>query len=441
MSFAQVKQHALPKKLAKEAIIEESTDFLGPRRDASSKETNLLKDLSKIKLIWELPKGDSYSAPVIKGNYLIYAHRQSKDVIAIHCLHPETGKKHWTYKLTSKYEDQFGYGSGPRGTAIINENHVYMHNVSGELICLTLKGGKKVWDINTNKTYNVPQAFFGISSTPVIVDDKIIVNVGAPKGPCVVAFNKKTGKEIWQAGDQWLASYASPIVKTVHGKKRVYVFTGGKTDPPVGGLLSIDPKNGKIDFRFPWRSQNYESVNAATPILFNNKIFISASYRTGGVLLDIQKDFKYKKLWTTKELNAHWTTPVYHKGYIYGIHGRHSRRASLVCLEALTGKKMWEEEITWKAKVDGEEKKLYFGRGSIIKVDGDYLCLSEYGELMWLKLNEKGYEIISQRSLFRAAETWCAPVIFKGILYIVQNKPDLQTGTKARLLVYDLRKE
>ncbi|NQZ66822.1 MAG: PQQ-like beta-propeller repeat protein [Lentisphaeria bacterium] len=440
LADAQLKHHADPKPISKNAKTEDLTDFLGNGRQPVSNETNLLKNLSNIKLVWEFEKGDSYTAPVIKGDKLIYAHAIKKKV-HIECLNALNGKTIWRYSYTSEYKDQFGYGNGPRGSAVIDGDLVYMHGVAGKLLCLNLKDGKKVWSINTNKLYKVPQAFFGIASTPLVEGDLLIVNVGAPAGPCVVAFNKKTGKELWKTGNKWRASYASPIAVTLHGQRRLLVFAGGKTKPPVGGLMCINPKTAKIDFEYPWRSKKLESVNASTPIAFGNKVFISAAYQTGGTLLEIQKDFSYKVLWTTDKLNCHWMTPVQVGNYMYGISGRYSSRSTLVCINIKTGKAAWAEKLSWNEKLQNSEKEkpIGFNLGSIIKADGKFLCLSEQGHLLWLEMNETGYKILSKKRLFTANETWCSPVISKGILYLVQNTKDQLTGKSPRIKAYDLR--
>jgi outer membrane protein assembly factor BamB len=107
--------------------------------------------------------------------------------------------------------------------------------------------------------------------------------------------------------------------------------------------MSIDPANGKVDFSFPWRSRSFESVNASCPVVFDNKVFISASYRTGGALLQIDPDFSHKVLWTTQEFALHFNTPIYRDGYLYGFDGRNEPDASLACVEVATGKVVWRE--------------------------------------------------------------------------------------------------
>ena len=114
--------------------------------------------------------------------------------------------------------------------------------------------------------------------------------------------------------------------------------------------MSIDPSNGRVDFAFPWRSRTYESVNASCPVVFDNKVFISASYRTGGALVEIRPDFTHRLLWTTQEFGLHFNTPVYQNGYLYGFDGRNEPDASLACVDAATGKVVWRKTPEWSER-------------------------------------------------------------------------------------------
>ena len=88
-----------------------------------------------------------------------------------------------------------------------------------------------MWKRDLEKEYRVPQDFFGTASTPLIEGQLLILNVGAPNGPCVVGLNKATGGEIWRAGREWGPAYASPVPGVIHGRRRVFVFAGGESDP------------------------------------------------------------------------------------------------------------------------------------------------------------------------------------------------------------------
>ena len=334
-----------PKPLAKDAVTHDWTSFLGPAHNGTSTETRLSRTLPP-PLVWEFPKGTSYTSPAIIGDRLLFVHRVGDEEI-VECLHAETGARHWQFRYATDFEDRYGYNNGPRSSPVIDGDRVYTVGAQGQLHCLDMRSGKLVWRRNINAEYKVPQDFFGTASTPLVEDKLLIVNVGAPGGPCVVGLDKATGREVWRAGKEWGPSYASPVPAIVHGKRRVFVFAGGESTPPSGGLLSIDPANGRVDFSFPWRSRSYESVNASCPVVFDNKVFISASYRTGGALLEIRPDFTHRVVWTTQEFGLHWNTPIYRNGFLYGFDGRNEPDASLACVDAASGKVVWRATPEW----------------------------------------------------------------------------------------------
>ena len=277
--------------------------FLGPSHNAVSTETMLSRKLPP-PLAWEFAKGIGYASPSISGERLVFVHRLEHEEI-VECLHPETGSSHWQFRYATAFEDRYGYNNGPRSSPVIDGERVYTLGAEGKLHCLALGLGKVIWKRDLRAEYKVPQDFFGTASTPLVEGGLLIVNVGAPGGPCVVGLDKATGREVWRAGKEWGASYASPIPAVVHGKRRVFVFAGGESNPPTGGLMSIDPATGKTDFVFPWRSRSYESVNASCPVVFDNKVFISASYRTGSALVEVRPDFTHRVVWTTQAVGLH----------------------------------------------------------------------------------------------------------------------------------------
>jgi outer membrane protein assembly factor BamB len=431
-----------PKPLAKDAVTSDWASFLGPSHNAVSKETRLTRKLPP-PLLWEFPKGTSYTSPSVVGERLVYSHRVGNEEI-VECLHPETGAKRWQFKYGTVFEDRYGYNNGPRSSPVIDGERVYTMGAEGKLHALDLATGKLIWKRDLRTEYKVRQDFFGTASTPLVEGQLLILNVGAPGGPTVAAFDKVTGREVWRAGKEWGPSYASPVPAVVHGKRRVFVFAGGESTPPSGGLMSIDPANGRVDFSFPWRSRSFESVNASCPVVFDNKVFISASYRTGGALIEIRPDFTPKVAWTTQEFGLHFNTPIYKDGYLYGFDGRNEPDASLACVEAASGKIMWRETPEWTDTLvgRGESGTTLVGtyRGSLLSVDGSFLCLGELGHLLWMDLTPKGYKEVARTWLFAARESWSLPVLSRGLLYVAQNTRELASrGAGPRLLCYDMR--
>ncbi len=207
--------------------------------------------------------------------------------------------------------------------------------------------------------------------------------------------------------------------------------------------MSIDPATGQIDFTFPWRSRTYESVNAACPVVFDNKVFISSSYRTGSALVEVLPDFSHRVAWTTLEFGLHFNTPIHIDGYLYGFDGRNMGDASLACLDAQTGRVAWRHVPEWTETYElrGRQRQQIMGtaRGSLLAADGQFLCLGELGHLLWMELTPDGYREVSRAWLMAARESWTLPVLSRGLLYVVQNTRDVLTGDGPRLICYDLR--
>jgi outer membrane protein assembly factor BamB len=442
----KVKVFAKARALDKEAVSEDWTSFLGPQHNAVSKETKIQLSWPKPSgptLLWSFAKGAGYASPAVAGTYLVYFHRVAMKEEVI-CLHSETGALRWTFSYPSQYKDRFGFSNGPRASPVIEGKVVYSFGVEGKLHALDLKSGKLLWKRDLHKDYKVKQGYFGATATPLIVKEGLIINLGAP-GANVVAVDKSSGKSLWVSDKKWGASYASPVPATIHGQKRVLIFAGGESHPPHGGLVSVNPANGAIDFRFPFRSKAAESVNAANPIVIGQKIFITASYKTGAALISLSKDLKTAKAdWTSKAFGAHFNTPIHHKGYIYGFDGRNIRNSELVCFRVSDGKEMWRETLTWKETLGkGEAKQevdMTPARGTLLKLSTGYLCLGEFGHLLSLALSEKGPKMISRAKLFYAPETWSLPVLSRGLLYVSQHARSNDSGPP-RLLCYDLRKQ
>jgi len=207
--------------------------------------------------------------------------------------------------------------------------------------------------------------------------------------------------------------------------------------------MSINPITGDVDFTFPFRSRTRESVNASCPVVFGNKVFISASYRTGGALVEVQPDFTHRVEWTTQEFALHYNTPIHRDGYLYGFDGRNMGDASLACIDTRSGQVVWREVPEWRERFElqGRERQQLMGtaRGSLLSADGQFLCLGELGHLLWMDLTPKGYQEVSRAWLIAARESWALPVLSRGLLYVVQNTRDLLSGNPPRLLCYDLR--
>ena len=452
---ADLKFHAAPKPLAVGTVVHDWPSFLGPTRNNISTETNLLAELpvNGPAIVWEVKRGTGYAAPAISKGKLVLFHRLEDNEI-VDCLQPETGKKYWRFAYPTGYIDRYGFCNGPRAAPVIAGDFVYIYGAEGKLHCLDLAKGEVKWKHDLMEDFKLTQQFFGMGTTPLVEGDLVIINVGAPKGqkpngPCVVAYNKITGEKVWTTDDKisntWGPSYASPIPATIGGKRRVLVFAGGESSPTTGGLLCLDPANGSVDFTVKHRSRTVESVNASSPLIFGNQVFISECYGSGSTLLDVTDLKAPKEIWTNKDVGTHFMTAIHKDGFIYGVDGHGPQDNSIFCLNAKTGELAWQKEFTYEEDVtmNGKtgKRKLPLARCSLLlTADGRFLCLGEYGHLLWLDLSPTGCKELSRSWLFFAGETWTSPVLSRGLLYINQNTHDPMHHVDERLICYDLRK-
>ena len=416
--------------------------FNGPNDNAKSPEKNILKVWKKgePKVLWEIPKGEGYASPAISGEILVLFHR-TKGMERIEGRNAVDGTSLWSHEYPVEYEDRYGYSSGPRASPVIDSGFVYAHGVTAWLTCLELETGKLVWSRDLKKEFDIPDYFFGKGSNPLVFQSQVILNLGGKDNACVISLNAKDGSTRWITRDQWGASYSSPVIATIQGQEVCLVFAGGESRPPTGGLLVIDPRQGKTLSRFPWRSSNYESANAVPPIpLGGNRVFLSECYEKGGVILQFTEDFRPEVIWRDSAINLHWMTPIETKGFLYGVSGRHQRGAEVFCLNLKSLELEWKEPIHWMDSLIGRDLRLELFRASFLLVEGKFLCLSELGSLVWVDMDERGWKVISKTQLFFAPGTWTLPALHGGLLYVMQNETDRQSKLGPRLICYDVRK-
>jgi outer membrane protein assembly factor BamB len=344
--------------------------ILGPARNGTSTETGLVDGWSRKgpEVVWQRNVGEGYSSPVVASGRLILFHRVGNEDV-VQSLEATTGKPQWRYAYPTAFVSAYGKGNGTRSTPVIAAGKVYTLGGGGQLHCVDLKTGTKVWAKELHEVYRVPQSFFGVGTSPIVEGKLLIVNVGG-EGAGIVAFDRDSGKEVWKATSDE-ASYSSPIAASVAGVRHVFFFT--RT-----GLVSVNPANGAVRFTKRWRSRIDTSVNAAMPVLLgSDHLFLSASYGTGAILLKIKKDGIEGGWQNRTSLSAHYSTPVAVGDQLYGFEGRQEEGAVLRCIDWKTGKVRWTEKG--------------YGCGSILAADRKLFVLSESGDLALLEANPARY--------------------------------------------------
>ncbi len=426
--------------------------FLGPRGDNTSTETNLLENWSTNgpPILWEKTIGTGYSAPSIHGDSLVLHHRLGNEEI-VEAMAPATGKAQWTHKYPSRFKDPFGYNNGPRGSPVLTAKRSYTLGAEGKLVCLDLADGKVIWQRDTAKDWNIPEAFFGVGSTPLLEGGRLIVMVGGQSDAGVVALDPETGQTLWEnvgkktwngvtpigwrmtkpyawTGSEMLTSYASPVAATIHGRRHLFCLMRQ-------GLVSLNPTNGAVNFQRWFQAPVNESVNAMSPVVQDDLVFISAAYsRVGSFLLRVHPDGQsFAEAWRSPEnpferdpatggypapvLEMHWATPVLREGHLYAFSGRNEPDASFRCVELKTGKLTWSRDEAWAAH--SARQPGVFGRGSAILADGKLIALGEGGRLGLFRPNpERCEEIGAWQVPSLRYPCWAGPVLSEKRLFL-----------------------
>ena len=424
---AAVGSEARP-EAARAAVVDGSDwpTFLGPQQDGRSAERGILSPWPPEgpKIVWQVAVGEGYSMPSVADGRLLLFDRAG-DEVRLRALDATTGGELWRTQHPTVYEDGFGYSNGPRASPVIDGDLVFTFGVDGWLRCHRLADGRLVWEIDTARRFGVVTNFFGAGGTPTVEGDLLIAGIGGsppgdwdihrgqvePNGSAIVAFDKLTGAVRYQSAAD-LASYSSPIVREIAGRRRGLYFARG-------GLVVFDPRSGQVQSQFPWRARKPYSVNAATPIVVGDEVFLTESYEVGGVLLSLA-DGQPKVVWKDpprrgQSMAAHWGTPVYDRGFLYGSSGENSGSAELRCIDWSTG------EVKWSVRG--------LRRSTLLYADGHLIVLSEYGQLLLIKANPERFELISQvelraeidgreRALIRYP-AWNAPILSRGRLYVL----------------------
>ena len=391
-----------------QAIAADWPQLLGPARNGvySGPALNEGWPAAGPRVAWRRPIGAGLSGPVVADKRLILFHRVVNREV-VEAIDTATGKTQWQYGYATAYRDDFGFDEGPRAVPVVAGGVVYVFGAEGQLHAVDLASGRKLWSVDTMRRFGVAKGFFGAAGSPVVEDGNVIANIGGQDAG-IVAFDAKTGNVVWTATDDG-ASYSSGIGATIAGRRHAVFLTRN-------GLLGLDPATGQVRFSRPWRARQAASVNAATPIIRGDSIFVSAEYGPGAGVLRFDGS-QLVDVWSSDEaLSNHYATSVYADGYLYGFHGRQEFGQSFRAVEFQTGKVRWSQDR--------------FGAGSVTLAGNRLLIARESGELVLAAASPDGFTAVARAQILPATVR-AYPAISDGMVYVRNDDT---------LIAVDLRK-
>jgi len=389
---------AVPAAAKEAAPVSYWTTFRGPNQDGVYSQTAILTQwpANGLERLWKQPVGGGYSSFVIgEGRAYTNEQRRDKEFVAAYDL--RTGKELWTHSYAAFFQESMG-GDGPRATPAYHAGIVYSLGATGELRALQAASGAVVWAKNILTENDASNIQWGMSSAPLVIDDKVIVQPGGSRGNSIVAYDRLTGKRIWGSLDDRQA-YTSPMLVTLAGKRIILTVTAKR-------VVALEPENGKLLWEYPWETQF--DVNSSQPLIVDaNRFLIAAGYGHGSALIEVSANngsFSTKTVWQNNRLKNRFNSSVIHDGYVYGLDEN-----ILQCLRISDGEQMW--------------KGGRYGYGQLLLASGHLVVLSESGEVVLVKATpEKHMELAKFEAI--DGKTWNVPAMEAGLL-LVRNANEM----------------
>ena len=364
---------------------DDSPAYRGPAGDGTAP-AKLADDWTATppQVVWRHPVGGGHAGVAVAGNSLVTLEQWDGNE-AVVCYDRDTGRQRWAYPYPARFTTTEAMGGdGPRTTPSVAGGLVYALGGAGDLVCLDGKTGAKKWAANILADAGAVNLDWGLSGSPLVTDGNVVVNPGvdpkANQGKAIAAYDCTTGAKLWATGSQQ-AGYASPQRADFRGMATAVVFdaTG------VGGYALAD---GKELWRHPWPTAM--GANSAQPVVVGpDRLFVPSDQSQGGAVIDLAG--VPKLVWQGRGLSARYCSPVLHNGHLYGLAG-----SKLVCVDAATGKKQWDEGN--------------YGNGQLLLADGKLVVTAEKGFVALVKADPAEFAELGSFTVF-ADRTWNVPAL------------------------------
>lgn len=373
--------------------------FRGGRRDATYDQRPILTNwpAGGLHLRWKQPCGGGYSSfAMAEGRAFTIEQRHDLEVVVAYDI--ATGRELWTNGWQAKFSE-YHSDEGPRCTPTYDDGRVYALGATGEFRCLDAASGKLIWGTNIVTETHSALPDYGLAASPLIVDEKIILQPDAYKGKSVVCYDKRDGKVIWSALDLPMG-YASPELLTIDGEQQVVVC--GR--PDIWGLRLAD---GAERWHYRWHILNNERPITQPLELGSNTLFVSAAYMTGCAAFEVCHNgdgFQTRERWRNRNLKTKFASSVLCAGYVYGLD-----EDILACVDANTGERKWK---------DGR-----YGYGQLLLASGHLIILCANGDLALVKASPEHWQEVARFPALKG-KTWNAPAI-DGESLLIRNGAEM----------------
>lgn len=408
------------------AVADDWPQWMGPQRDNVWREDGLLDKFpeSELKVLWRTPVAGGYAGPAVAQDRVVVTDYVTKDDVKVsnfdrkefsgqervQCLDEKTGEVLWKHEYPVKYT--ISYPAGPRCTPIIEEDRVYTLGAEGHLICFQLATGKILWQHHLTEKYNTKAALWGYAAHPLIDGDKLITLAGG-EGSHVVAFNKRTGEEIWKALTSPEQGYSPPTIFSVGDRRELVLLR-------PDAVTAVDPESGKEHWSTPYEASNGSII--MSPIKYQDYMYV-AGYSDRSLLLQVsEQEPAVEVVWKDKRREAFSPVnvqPFMQEDIAYGF----DQSGVLCALKLPEGKRLWE------TAAPVSERRVGSGTAFIVKQGERFWLFNELGEVILAELSEGGYKELDRAKAieptnlaFGRSVVWSPPALANRHLYMRNDK-------------------
>lgn len=421
---------------------EDWPQWLGPNREPVWREDGIVESFPEggPPLRWKTPIGGGYSGPAVANRKVFvmdrvtdvtdlksgevipdrnplnndnFVRRQLSGVERVVCLKESDGSIIWTHEYDCPYTTVATYAIGPRCTPTVDGNLIYTLGAEGHLKCLAAGDGTVVWSKDFKEDYGLKVPHWGMAGHPLVDGERLICIVGGPDAVCV-AFDRRTGKEIWRALSASEPGYCPPVIQDIGGERHLIVWHSD-------AVCGLNPQSGDVYWTVPFQSAFAMSVGA--PQVSGRSMFLMSFNRKSAMVRIADDNRSAQIVWTgngRRGIGGVLNTAIIDEGHIYacGNGGRY------ICASLETGERLWStfEMTTGKRPAS-------WGNVFSIQHDDRYFHANDVGELIIARMSPEGYDEVSRAQLIEPTHkvggrklVWSHPAFANRSIYLRNDK-------------------
>ena len=374
--------------------------LLGPQRDGWVEHFKIPARWPKqLKKEWSVEVGAGYGTPLVEGQR-IYQHARQGEEEVIWCVDLASGKQIWRKSYKNPFKIGGGgerHGKGPKSCPVMADGRLFTLSITGMIHAWDMESGSLLWRKDyRGKWEKGNQPNWGVSTSPIVDGERLIVHLGNDGVGALMAFDVKSGREVWSQGEHG-TSYSSPLLVEIAGVRQVVQWNHET-------LAGVESRTGKLLWEYPAPHRSHNQ-NMPTPVFHKGRILLGGENRGIKCLEPLLKDGKWSvnRLWHQRKVALDMSTAVINGDHLYGM--SHFKMGQIFCLDPRDGTIRWLSEGRVGQNV------------AFLALEGHVAALRANGELRIIAADPAAYRA---RAAYRVApdQTWAPPVLLDSKILI-----------------------